>query len=98
MKKWLVVLGLLGVLSMTRPAEAAVTDWPVIGQVVRVGQCVVGGAATLVTSLLKHLGAWGNEAITTVGQCAIHTTEEVTDVVVDVVSLQVPTPDVVPNE
>ena len=91
MKKMVLVVGLTLMLCGT--AEAGVTDWPVVGQIVRVGQCVVVGAGKLVTSLLSHLGAWGSEALTTVGKCALDTTKEVADVAEDVVTLSIPTPD-----
>lgn len=91
MKRLVIVIGLLCLFSGT--AEAGVSDWPVVGQVIRVASCVVGGTGQLVGSLLTHLTNWGKEAITTVGQCALHTASEVTDVAGDVVTLTVPTPD-----
>ena len=93
----LVMVGVL-TLMLCGTAEAGVTDWPVGGQVVRVGQWVVGGSGTLIASLFSHLKQWGTEVVQTVGQCAIHTTTEVTDVAEDVVSLSLPTPDPQPTE
>lgn len=98
MKRFLLGVALIASLTMGPPlAYAAVQDWPVVGQVVRVGQCVVGGAASLVGSLLSHLTAWGTELVQTVGQCALNTTEEASDVAEDVVAVTVPTPDPLPT-
>ena len=95
--KNLVFVGLL-TLMLCGTAEAAVTDWPGGGQVSRVGQCIVVGGGKILTSLLTHLGVWGTETLTTVGQCALDTTNEVVDVAGDVVTLSVPNPDPVTTE
>lgn len=85
MKKWLLVLGLIGVLSVAHPAEAAVTDWPIIGQVAKVGICVISGAGQLVTSLLGHLTAWGKEGLTTTAECITKIVTTPVDIVTTIV-------------
>lgn len=98
MKKHQIGMVLVCWLAMSSTASAGVTDWPVIGQVFRVGQCAVGGTGQLVASLLSHLTAWGTELVTTVGQCALHTTNEARDIVEDVVTPAIPFPDSQPTE
>ena len=97
MKRHLVGAVLVAWLAMSPTlAYAAVEDWPVVGQVVRVGKCVVGGTGSLIGSLLGHLTDWGTELVQTVGQCALNTNTEATDVVEDVVAVTIPTPDPLP--
>ena len=99
MKRFLVGSVLVLWLAMSPLAEAGVSDWPVIGQVVRVGSCLVQDTGKLVGSLLKHLGTWGAELLTSVSQCSLKVVDNTTDIVADVVTLSVPTPDPeVPHE
>ena len=94
MKRFLVGVGLVMWLAMSpMRAEAAVTDWPVIGQVAQVGICLISDAGHLGGSLLGHLGAWGAELLKSVSHCAQLVVGTVTDTAVDVVSLRVPTPE-----
>ena len=94
MRTWAVAL--LITLGLCGTAEAGVAEWPVIGQAIRVGSCIVGGTGTLVGSLASKLSAWGSELFHHIGQCALTTTTEVTDVAEDVVTISVPTPDPIP--
>ena len=50
-------------------AEAAVIDWPIIGQAARVGICVLGGSGQLGASLVAHAAAYGKEVRGIVGEC-----------------------------
>lgn len=81
-----------GVMAFSPVAHAAVRDWPLVGQVVRVSTCVLGGTGTLTASLVGKLGAWGNEVLTKVSDCIQETVGSVTDTAVDVLNLEVPTP------
>ena len=69
MKK--VVWGLVfwSVMAVSPLAHAAVTDWPIVGQVAKVGICILGGAGKLATSVAAHAGAIGVEVLSTVGEC-----------------------------
>ena len=99
MKRFVMGVGLAMWLAMSPLAEAGVSDWPVIGQVVRVSSCLVQDTGKLVGSLLKHLGTWGAELLTSVSSCSLKVVDNTTDIVSDVVTLSVPTPDPeVPNE
>ena len=93
MKPYVIGAVLVAWLAMSPPVYAGVQDWPVVGQVIAVGKCVVGGTGTLLGSLLNHLTAWGGELVQTVGQCALHATDQATDVAEDTVSLTLPLPD-----
>ena len=79
-------------------AEAAITDWPVIGQVSRVGVCLVKGSGQLVGSLLGHLSAWGVELVGTIGDCAKAVVGNTEEVATGVVTLTVPTPSTTTTE
>lgn len=96
MRKLVLVLGLTFLLCGT--AEAAITDWPVIGQVSRVGVCLVKGSGKLVTSLLGHLGAWGSELVGTIGDCAKAVVGNTEEVATGIVTLTVPTPSTTTTE
>ena len=92
MKRWLLSGILFWMLVGSPVANAAIADWPVIGQVIRVSTCVIGDVGKLTGSLVKHLGAWGGELLTSVGQCSLKVVETTTDLVVDVVNGEVPVP------
>ena len=93
MKRFLIGTLVVAWLAMSPPVYAGVADWPVLGQLTRVGACVVGATSGLVSALLTHLTSWSNTVISTVGHCALSTTDEVADVVGDVVAVRIPTPD-----
>ena len=69
MKRLLMVMGVVVWLGLATPAQAAIVDWPIIGQVARVGICVLGGTGRLAASAVVHAGAWGAEVLGTVGEC-----------------------------
>mgnify|MGYP001600134843 CR=1 FL=1 len=100
MKRFVVGTMLVMWLAMSpMQAEAGVSDWPVIGQVVRVTTCVVSDAGKLLGSLLSHLGSWGADVLRSVGQCSLKVVDTTTELVTDVVTFTVPTPDPeVPHE
>ena len=87
------VLG-ISLLIGTAVAEAGPRDWPVVGQVARVAECVVGESGVILADLVGKLTEFVANTVTVVGQCAISITGEVTDVVTDVITLQNPTPDI----
>ena len=96
MKKALLVVGLTLMLCGT--AEAKVMDWPVIGQVSRVGVCLVKSTAQLVGSLASHLSAWGVELVGTIGDCAKAVVGNTEEVATGVVTLTIPTPSTTTTE
>lgn len=90
MKRW-VLIGLF-CLAGSGMAEASVLDWPVIGQLARVGVCLIGETGHLAGSLLSHLGTWGAELVGTIGKCSQVVVNQATDVATHVVTLTIPTP------
>ena len=93
MKKWMLVIGLTFLLCGT--AEAAITDWPVVGQVSRVGVCLVKGSGTLLASLVAHLSAFGVEVVAKIGECAKAVVGNTEEVATGAVTLTLPTPSTV---
>lgn len=61
-------------------AEAGVTDWPVVSQLVNVVRCVISDAGKITTSLVSHATAFSVETLQTVGQCLIYTAGQATGV------------------
>ena len=96
MKRHLVGAVVVAWLAMSPVVYAGVTDWPIIGQVTRVGICLIGDTGRLTGSLLAKLGEWGAELVGAIGKCSQVVVGTVTDTVVDVVSLRVPTPSAEP--
>lgn len=85
-------------LMLCGTVEAGVQDWPVIGQVSRVGVCLVKSTGQLVGSLLGHLSAWGVELVGTIGDCAKVVVGNTEEVATGVVTLTVPTPSTTTTE
>ena len=80
MKK-MVLVGLLlsGLLfGSPRTAYASVLDWPVVSQVSNVVRCVIADSGAILSSLVTHATAFTKETLTTVGECLLYTTQQVT--------------------
>ena len=69
MKHWLMAVGVVATLAMARPAEAAVGDWPVVGQVYKIVACLITDAGTLGKIVVTHATQATTEVLQTVASC-----------------------------
>ena len=62
----------------TPSAYAAVSDWPVVGQLYKVGVCILADSGEILQSAAKHAAAFGTETLTLVKDCLVATVQVLT--------------------
>lgn len=78
MKRWIVMVGLWMCLGGMPQAEAGVTEWPVIGQLAKVGLCILEDSGKLGEIVVRHVTEAGTEVLTTVRDCVTFVLDTVT--------------------
>lgn len=59
-------------------AQAGVAEWPVVGQLYKVGVCVLADSGGIVQAAVKHVAALGTEVLTLVKDCLVSTVQILT--------------------